>query len=111
MLSVAVRDGDAHYRPNYGGCAAVAVVRYRQHDLLSAERCDGLEIGKDKILAYRATLIEFGKRHCGIDNPDLIINSIIEAAHAYVSEIEPGEIWDQMRAQIEIGCSTLAAAN
>ncbi|MET3106010.1 serine/threonine-protein kinase HipA [Oxalobacteraceae bacterium GrIS 1.18] len=119
VLSVAVRNGDAHLK-NFGLLYTdpttddvqlsplydiVNTTSYLPKDVMA------LKLAKTKSWPYRNALIEFGKQHCDIDNPDLIIDSIVEAAHAYVPEIEPGVIWDQMRAQIEIGCSTLAAAN
>jgi len=119
VLSVAVRNGDAHLK-NFGLLYTdpttddvqlsplydiVNTTSYLPKDVMA------LKLAKTKSWPYRNTLIEFGKQHCDIDNPESIIDSIIEAAHAYVPEIEPGVIWDQMRAHIELGCSTLAAAN
>ena len=68
-----------------------------------------LKLGKTKSWPYRDSLIEFAKQHCDIDNPGTIIDSIIEAAASYVPDIEPGDIWFQMKSQIDLGCSTISA--
>ena len=59
-----------------------------------------LKLGKTKSWPYRDALIEFGQRHCEVDNPGLIIDSIVEAAASYVPDIEPGDIWIQMKSQL-----------
>jgi len=119
VLSVAVRNGDAHLK-NFGLLYTdptsddirlsplydiVNTTSYLPKDVMA------LKLAKTKSWPYRNTLIEFAKLHCDIDNPEIIIDTIVEAAASYVPEIEAGNIWRQMKSHIELGCATLAAAD
>lgn len=117
VLSVAVRNGDAHLK-NFGLVYTdpttddiqlsplydiVNTTSYLPKDVMA------LKLAKTKSWPYRNALIEFGKQHCDIDNPEIIIDSIIEAVNSYMPDIEAGEIWIQMKSQIDLGCSTMSA--
>ena len=116
VLSVAVRNGDAHLK-NFGLLYTdptkndvrlspvydiVNTTNYLPKDVMA------LKLAKTKSWPYRDSLIEFAKQHCDIDQPENIIDSVVEAAMAYVPDIEAGEIWGQMQSQIALGCSSIA---
>jgi len=118
VLSVTVRNGDAHLK-NFGLLYTDPTVDDVQlsplYDIVNTtsylpKDVMALKLAKTKSWPYRASLIEFGKRHCDIDNPEYIIDKIIEAAASYVPDVESGAIWNQMKSQIELGCSTTASA-
>ncbi len=117
VLSVAVRNGDAHLKnfgllystPRTGDIRLsplydiVNTTTYLPRDVMA------LKMAKEKSWPDRARLIEFGKRHCKLDRPQDDIDRITEAAHAYRPEIEAGPIWQSVRTQIEKGCYNIAA--
>lgn len=118
MLSVAVRNGDAHLK-NFGllytDPASNDVQLSPLYDIVNTtsylpKDVMALKLAKTKSWPYRDSLIGFAKRHCDIDNPDFVIDSIVEAAVSYVPDITPGDIWFQMKSQIDLGCSTMSAA-
>ena len=111
VLSVAVRNGDAHLK-NFGLLYTtpqtddvrlsplydiVNTTSYLQKDVLA------LKMAKTKSWPTRNTLIEFGRTHCKLDHPEQIINQIVEVVYAYVPQIDPGAIWTQMKKQIGAG--------
>ena len=118
VLSVVVRNGDAHLK-NFGLLYSIPraddvglsplydivnTTCYLPRDVLA------LKMAKTKAWPSRDTLIEFGKRHCKLDHPDHVIDHVIDAAHTYRPDIEAGAIWMEMKAQIAIGCGSLAKA-
>ena len=116
VLSVAVRNGDAHLK-NFGLLYStpqtddvrlsplydiVNTTCYLPRDVLA------LRMNKSKSWPTRQALIEFGHAHCKIDRPGPIIDHIVETASSYVPAIEPGEIWSQMKRQIQTGSYSIA---
>lgn len=116
VLSVAVRNGDAHLK-NFGLLYTtpqtddvrlsplydiVNTTSYLEKDILA------LKMAKTKSWPARKTLVEFGRTHCKLDHPDQVIDQIIEAVNAYVPQIHPGAIWKQMKKQIEAGSYSIA---
>lgn len=119
VLSVAVRNGDAHLK-NFGLLYThpqkddvrlsplydiVNTTAYLPRDVLA------LRMAKNKSWPTRATLVEFGRGHCKIDQPDGIIDHIVETALAYVPAMPPGDIWAQMRGQIQAGAYSMSDAS
>ena len=115
VLSVAVRNGDAHLK-NFGLIYTspqtedvrlsplydiVNTTCYLPKDVLA------LSLQKTKSWPSRDGLIEFGKRHCKLDHPGDIIDRIAQTALAYRPAIEPGGIWESMRMQIQTGCHSI----
>ena len=77
VLSVTVRNGDAHLK-NFGLLYTDPTVDDVQlsplYDIVNTtsylpKDVMALKLAKTKSWPYRASLIEFGKRHCDIDNP------------------------------------------
>jgi serine/threonine-protein kinase HipA len=116
VLSVAVRNGDAHLK-NFGLLYTtpltddvrlsplydiVNTTSYLSKDILA------LKMAKTKSWPTRKTLIEFGRMHCKLDQPGQIIDQVLDAVNAYVPQIDPGAIWMRMRKQIEAGSYSIA---
>ncbi len=116
VLSVAVRNGDAHLK-NFGLLYStpqtddvrlaplydvVNTTCYLPKDVLA------LRMNKAKSWPTRQTLLEFGRTHCKIDHPGRIIDQIVDTANSYVPSIEPGAIWDEMKKQIRAGSYSIA---
>jgi serine/threonine-protein kinase HipA len=116
VLSVAVRNGDAHLK-NFGLLYTtpqtddvrlsplydiVNTTSYLEKDILA------LKMAKTKSWPTRNTLMEFGRTHCKLDSPDLIIDQIVEAVNGYAPSIEPGAIWPKLKRQIEAGAYSIA---
>jgi serine/threonine-protein kinase HipA len=117
VLSVAVRNGDAHLK-NFGLLYTtpltddvrlsplydvVNTTSYLPKDILA------LKMAKTKSWPTRKTLIEFGRMHCKLDQPGQIIDQVLDAVNAYVPQVEPGAIWTQMKKQIEAGSYSIAS--
>ncbi|WP_334190646.1 type II toxin-antitoxin system HipA family toxin [Noviherbaspirillum sp.] len=115
VLSVAVRNGDAHLK-NFGLLYTtpqtdnvrlaplydiVNTTCYLPKDVLA------LRMAKTKSWPSRETLIHFGRTYCRIDRPELIIDHIAGVADSYVPDIEPGDIWALVKAQIAVGSSSI----
>lgn len=115
VLSVAVRNGDAHLK-NFGMLYTtpqsndvalsplydiVNTTCYLPRDVLA------LSMAKTKGWPDRATLMAFGKTHCGVQDPGLVIDRIIETASRYRPDIEAGPIWEKVKKEIDRGCDAL----
>lgn len=115
VLSVVVRNGDAHLK-NFGMLYTtphtedvrlsplydvVNTTVYLPKDVLA------LKLKKTKSWPGREDLVEFGQTACLIDRPDQVIDQVVEAAHAYQPAIEAGPIWNEMRAQIDKGLGSV----
>lgn len=116
VLSVAVRNGDAHLK-NFGLLYTtpesddirlsplydiVNTTCYLPRDVLA------LRMSKNKSWPSRETLVQFGQAHCKIDRPAPLIDEILETAASYVPTIEPGAIWASMHKQIEAAIFSIA---
>lgn len=116
VLSIAVRNGDAHLK-NFGLLYTtpqtddvrlsplydiVNTTSYLPKDILA------LKMARTKSWPTRRTLIEFGRLHCKLDQPGQIIDQVIDAANAYVPQIDPGVIWTRMKEQIEAGSYSIS---
>ena len=66
-----------------------------------------LEMNKSKSWPTRDQLVDFGKRHCMIDSPAAIIDSICAAARDYKPDIEQ-VIWEKMTILIEGGAASVS---
>ena len=118
VLSVAVRNGDAHLK-NFGLLYTtpqtddvrlsplydiVNTTSYLEKDILA------LKMAKTKSWPSRKMLVEFGRTHCRLDQPGQIIDQVVEAASAYVPQIDPGAIWPRMKKQIDVGAYSISGA-
>lgn len=116
VLSVVLRNGDAHLK-NFGLLYTtpfdedvrlsplydvVNTTSYLPADILA------LKLNKTKSWPARDALIEFGKGHCKIDRPALIIDHIAEIAHAYRPQIEAGGIWTKIKTEITKGAYSVS---
>jgi serine/threonine-protein kinase HipA len=119
VLSIAVRNGDAHFK-NFG----LLYTTPRTDDVRLSPLYDvvnttayipkdvmALKMAKEKSWPTRDTLIEFGKRHCKIDRPQDYIDQIVETALSYRPNIEPGAIWSAMQQQIYRGSYSIGSLN
>lgn len=116
VLSVAVRNGDAHLK-NFGLLYTTPQtddVRLSPlYDIVNTtcyipRDVPALRMQKTKSWPTRQTLIEFGRTHCKIDAPDKIIDHIVETANSYVPQIEPGNIWMEMKKMIQAGSHSIS---
>jgi hypothetical protein len=63
------------------------MLRHAGQDILA------LKMAKTKSWPTRKSLVEFGQLHYKLDQPGQIIDQVIDAANAYVPQIDPGVIW------------------
>jgi serine/threonine-protein kinase HipA len=116
VLSIAVRNGDAHLK-NFG----LSYSTPRSNDVRLSPLYDivcttvyiprdtiALKMNKEKSWPSREQLIEFGQMHCRLERPADIIDGILESIAAYIPAIEPGEIWGKMHTDIDKGLSSLS---
>jgi serine/threonine-protein kinase HipA len=116
VLSVAVRNGDAHLK-NFGLLYTtphtddvrlsplydiVCTTVYLPRDTIA------LKINREKSWPSREQLIEFGKAHCRLDRPAELIDHILETIASYAPTIEPGEIWEKMRTHVNQGVRSIS---
>lgn len=116
VLSVVVRNGDAHLK-NFGmlythpaaGDARLSPLYdivnttiYIPKDLLA------LKMDKKRNWPDRETLIEFGRNHCQLARPADIIEKVCDAANEYKPNIESGPVWDLIRPLIDAACFSLS---
>ena len=115
VLSVVLRNGDAHLK-NFGLLYthpdAEDAKLSPQYDLVNTtvylpKDTLALKMNKSKSWPTREELIDFGKQHCMIDSPALIIDSVCAAALNYKPEIEP-VIWEKMSILIEGGAASVS---
>ncbi len=115
VLSVVVRNGDAHLK-NFGLVYAnpcsedvrlsplydiVNTTCYLPKDTLA------VNLAKTKLWPYRKALIEFGKNTCRVDRATEVIDRIVDTAASYTPIIEPGDIWLKIKAEIDRSCLSL----
>lgn len=128
-LSVMVRNGDAHLK-NFGVIYthpdALETVRlapvfdvttttvYEHYNPKSGrslvDRTLAIKMNKVKTYPDRKQLIEFGRKHCGVDKPGLIIERIADAMSQALAINGPrihGELLKSM--QVEWDCGRIAA--
>lgn len=115
VLSVVLRNGDAHLKnfglvytdPTSDDCRLapaydlVNTTVYLPKDVLA------LKLGGTKAWPDRARLETFGRGHCDLVKPGLVIARVIEAAAGFRPR-ESDAFWIHMREQIERGAAALA---
>jgi serine/threonine-protein kinase HipA len=116
VLSVVVRNGDAHLK-NFGILYThpaaddarlsplydiVNTTTYIPKDLLA------LKMDKKRNWPDRETLIEFGRNHCQLARPADIIDMVCDAANEYKPIIETEAVWDAIRPIINAACFSLS---
>lgn len=119
VLSAAVRNGDAHLK-NFGLLYTSPItddVRLSPiYDIVNTtsyikKDVPALKMNKVKAWPTREDLVEFGKRHCSLDRPEITIDHILEATNSYQPEFEPGEIWQTMSKEIDRAIFSLSATS
>lgn len=116
VLSIAVRNGDAHLK-NFGMLYTtpesndvrlsplydiVCTTAYIPRDTIA------LKMNKAKVWPSREQLIEFGKAHCKLDRPVEIIDEVLNVVTAYAPAIETGQIWKKMQPELVKGAGSLS---
>lgn len=116
VLSMIVRNGDAHLK-NFGLLYTtpqsndvrlsplydiVCTTAYIPRDTIA------LKMNREKVWPSRATLIDFGKTHCKLDQPAAIIDELLDVVASYTPEIDTGDIWEKMRPEIAKGVNALS---
>src|SRR5471030_16796 len=116
VVSMVVRNGDANLK-NFGMLythpAANDVRLSPIYDVVNTttyiqKDVPALKMAKVKAWPDRDTLVEFGKAHCMIDKPELLIDSICTAANEYVPKIDTTDIWPKIKAQIDTACFSMS---
>ncbi len=115
-LSVLLRNGDAHLK-NFG----LLYTNPQTHDVRLSPAYDivtttvyiprdvlALKLDKSKGWPTKKQLVEFGKAHCNLDQPEQIAERIADAAMAFRPD-EDSEIWQQMKPIIDNACFGYAA--
>lgn len=109
VLTTALRNGDAHLKnfgllytdPTSDDCRIsptydlVCTTVYLPRDQMA------LKLAKSKSWPERETMIEFGKKICGVEHPGNVIDHIVDTVAQYKPENDESGIWQKMRAQIE----------
>ena len=116
-LSIILRNGDAHLKnfgllytdPSSDDCRlsplfdVICTTVYLPRDQMA------LKLAKTKSWPDRETLIQFGLRHCHIEQAASILDRIVDAASQYKPEDNGSGMWRQMRNQIETGLQSIGA--
>ncbi len=114
VFAVAVRNGDAHLKnfgllytdPSSEDCALspmfdqVSTTCYIARDTLA------LRLARSKAWPSRKVLEGFGRTHCGVSRPDLIIDEIVAAIAAYRPQ-GAGPGWQQHKANLDLASAAL----
>lgn len=108
VFAVAVNNGDAHLKnfgllysdPSTDDCRLsplfdqVSTTYYLPRDTLA------LRLAKSKSFPTRAVLEHFGRVHCAVSRPELVIDEIVAAVAAYRPQID-GPVWHKLRTIFE----------
>lgn len=117
-LSTLLRNGDAHLKnfgllytdPTSNDCRLsplydiVNTTTYIPRDTMA------LKLGGTKAWPSTRNLIEFGKSHCRVDRPEMVIEKIATIASEH-RPAESSDIWKKMKAEIDYACFGLAGGN
>ena len=117
VLSMIVRNGDAHLKnfgllytdPSSDDCRlsplydVICTTVYLPRDQMA------LKLAKTKSWPDREALIQFGLKHCHVEQAASILDRIIDAASQYKPEDGDSGMWRQMRGQIETGLQAIGA--
>ena len=108
VFAVAVKNGDAHLKnfgllysdPSTDDCRLsplfdqVATTYYLPRDTLA------LRLAKSKSFPTRPVLENFGRVHCAVSRPELVIDEIVAAVAGYRPQID-GPVWHKLRTIFE----------
>ena len=117
VLSTVLRNGDAHLKnfgllytdPTSDDCRlsplfdVICTTVYLPRDQMA------LKLAKSKSWPDRETLIEFGRKHCHVEQAEDVLNRITDATAQYKPEGSGSEMWKQMREQIDMGMQSVSA--
>ncbi|NBS57071.1 MAG: type II toxin-antitoxin system HipA family toxin [Betaproteobacteria bacterium] len=115
VLSVAVRNGDAHLKnfgllythPESNDCRLsplydiVCTTMYLPADL------PALSLARQKTWPTRQALASFGRDSCRVDDPEAVIDRIVNAATGYRPESDESGTWVKMKREIDAAARTL----
>jgi serine/threonine-protein kinase HipA len=117
VLSMILRNGDAHLKnfgllytdPSSDDCRlsplfdVICTTVYLPRDQMA------LKLARTKSWPDRDTLIEFGLKHCHVENAESVVDRIVAATSQYKPENIDSGMWLQMRDQIELGLQSIGA--
>ena len=117
VLSIILRNGDAHLKnfgmlytdPSSDDCRlsplfdVICTTVYLPRDQMA------LKLAKTKSWPDRKALIQFGQKHCHVEQAARVLDRIADAAYQYKPEESGSGIWQQMRDQIETGVQSIGA--
>jgi serine/threonine-protein kinase HipA len=115
VLSVAVRNGDAHLKnfgllythPESNDCRLsplydiVCTTMYLPADL------PALSLARQKTWPTRQALASFGRDSCRVDDPEAVIDRIVNAATGFRPESDESGTWVKMKREIDAAARTL----
>ncbi len=116
VLSVAVRNGDAHLKnfgllythPESDDCRLspiydiVCTTMYLPADL------PALSLARQKTWPTREALTSFGRDSCRVDDPGAVIDRIVNAATGYRPDSDESGTWSKMKQEIDAAARSLA---
>ena len=117
VLSMILRNGDAHLKnfgllytdPSSDDCRlsplfdVICTAVYLPRDQMA------LKLAKTKSWPDRETLIEFGLKHCHVEQAASVLDRIMDAVSQYKPEESDSGMWRQMRDRIETGLQSIGA--
>ena len=117
VFAVAVRNGDAHLKnfgllytsPSTDDCALSPVYDQVCTTFFIPKDTMALRLARSKSWPSRATLELFGRDHCELGRPDLIIDAIVEAVASYQPVID-GPAWQTLKPILALSSATLMQA-
>lgn len=113
-FAVAVRNGDAHLKnfgllytsPSTDDCALSPVFDQVCTTFFIAKDTMALRLSKSKSWPGRATLEAFGRAHCELSRPGLVIDEILEAVASYRPQID-GPAWQKLKPILALSTAQL----
>lgn len=114
VFAVAVRNGDAHLK-NFGllytspltdDCVLSPVFDQVCTTFFIPKDTMALRLARSKSWPSRATLELFGRDHCDLSRPDLIVDEIVEAVASYRPQID-GPAWQTLKPILAQSSATL----
>ena len=117
VLSMILRNGDAHLKnfgllytdPSSDDCRlsplfdVICTTVYLPRDQMA------LKLAKTKSWPDQETLIQFGQKHCHVEQASSVLDRIVDAVAQYTPEESGSGMWWQMRSQIETGLQSIGA--
>ena len=114
VFAVAVRNGDAHLKnfgllytdPSTADCALSPLFDQVCTTFFIAQDMLALRLARSKAWPDRPALEAFGRDHCAVSRPDLVIDEIIDAVAAYRPRID-GPVWQRLKPILDLAAAAL----